>query len=335
MKHKVFGLLVLAVLLTSCASPVSSPTSVPLPSTALPPTSVSNPTGTALPTNTAPLPVTVSPSVTVAPTLTPQPLSIKFAVIGDYGMDNSAEADVSKLIHSWNPDFIITVGDNNYPNGAASTIDANIGKYFHDFIFPYVGSYGSGADKNRFFPSLGNHDWIAANAQPYLDYFTLPGNERYYEFVWGPVHFFALDSDGHEPDGVNQGSTQAAWLKQELAASTSPWNIVYTHFPPFSSGSVHGSTDYMQWPFAAWGASAVLAGHDHLYERLLVNGIPYITNGSGGGGLYDFGTPLPESQYRYNANYGAMLVTASDTEILFEFFNRVGELKDSYKLTKP
>ena len=24
---------------------------------------------------------------------------------------------------------------------------------------------------------------------PYLDYFTLPGNERYYDFTWGPVHF--------------------------------------------------------------------------------------------------------------------------------------------------
>jgi hypothetical protein len=91
----------------------------------------------------------------------------------------------------------------------------------------------------------------------------------------------------------------------------------------------------MQWPFAAWGANALLAGHDHLYERLLVDGIPYITNGSGGGGLYNFGTPLPESQFRYNANFGAMLVTASDAEILFEFYNRVGTLIDSYRMTKP
>ncbi len=87
-----------------------------------------------------------------------------------------------------------------------------------------------------FFPTLGNHDWYTNDAQPYLDYFTLPGNERYYDFVWGPVHFFALDSDEHEPDGVNAGSAQAAWLQQGLAASTSPWNIVYTHYPPYSSG---------------------------------------------------------------------------------------------------
>lgn len=334
MKRNFYYLVGLVILLSACAAPVSSPTSIPQPSISLPPTVAPLPTGTSLPTITVPLAVTVTPSVTSAPTLTPQPQSVKFAVVGDFGMDSSAEADVSILIHGWKPDFIITVGDNNYPDGAASTIDANIGKYFQDYIFPYVGSYGSGSDNNRFFPTLGNHDWYTPNAQPYLDYFTLPNNERYYDFVWGPLHFFALDSDENEPDGINRGSLQAAWLKEGLAASTSPWNIVYTHYPPFSSGS-HGSTDWMQWPFAAWGANAFLAGHDHLYERLLIDGIPYFTNGAGGGGLYNFSTPLPESQFRYNANYGAMLVTASGTEILFQFFNRVGELKDSYRLTKP
>ncbi len=322
MKRMVFCLVGLTFLLTACAASIPSPTPILPTATAVPPTGTSLPIGTSLPTEA------------LAPTLTPQPRSVKFAVIGDYGMDNSAEADVAALIHGWKPDFIITTGDNNYPSGAAGTIDANIGKYFHDYIFPYTGGYGAGADANRFFPTLGNHDWITAGAQPYLDYFTLPGNERYYDFVRGPVHFFALDSDEHELDGVNAGSVQAAWLKQGLAASSSPWNIVYFHHPPYSSGS-HGSTDWMQWPFAAWGADAVLAGHDHLYERLLVSGIPYFTNGAGGGGLYDFVNILPESQFRYNANYGAMLVTASGTQVTFEFYSRTGKLIDSYQVMQP
>ncbi|MEP7214048.1 MAG: hypothetical protein ABI791_13290 [Acidobacteriota bacterium] len=83
---------------------------------------------------------------------------INFAVIGDYGHSGSGERDVSNLVHGWNPDFVITTGDNNYPDGKASTIDANIGQYYHDFIFPYVGTYGTGATTIRFFPSLGNHD---------------------------------------------------------------------------------------------------------------------------------------------------------------------------------
>ncbi|MBE3066763.1 MAG: metallophosphoesterase [Chloroflexi bacterium] len=319
MKRIVFCLVGLTFLFTACAAPIPSrpsPTPILTTATAFPPS------------------VPSLPTETLAPALTAEPLAVKFAVIGDYGMDNSAEADVAALIQGWHPDFVITTGDNNYPSGAADTIDANIGKYFHDFIFPYVGAYGPEADVNRFFPTLGNHDWYTSEAQPYLDYFSLPGNERYYDFVWGPVHFFAIDSDEHEPDGINAGSAQAAWLQQGLAGSTSTWNIVYMHYPPYSSGA-HGSTDWMQWPFATWGADGLLAGHDHLYERLLVDGIPYFTNGAGGGGLYDFGDPLPESKFRYNANYGAMLVTASETEILFEFYNRAGDLIDSYRVTKP
>src|ERR1041385_3886659 len=105
--------------------------------------------------------------------------SIRFAVIGDYGFAGQPELDVSNLVKSWNPDFVITTGDNNYENGAASTIDQNIGQYYHEFISPYTGAYGSGDTVNRFFPSLGNHDWVTTGATPYLNYFTLPGNERY------------------------------------------------------------------------------------------------------------------------------------------------------------
>src|SRR5882724_1613581 len=71
--------------------------------------------------------------------------TVRFAVIGDYGADTNAEQDVADLVKSWNPDFVITVGDNNYSDGADSTIDANIGKYYQSFIFPYTGAYGNGA----------------------------------------------------------------------------------------------------------------------------------------------------------------------------------------------
>jgi hypothetical protein len=91
----------------------------------------------------------------------------------------------------------------------------------------------------------------------------------------------------------------------------------------------------MRWPFKDWGADAVLAGHEHNYERLLVDGLPYFVNGVGGGGLYNFGTPLPESQFRFNSDYGAMLVTASETVVRFEFYSRTGKLIDQYELQKP
>lgn len=251
-----------------------------------------------------------------------------FAVIGDYGYDSVQEADVARLVKSWNPEFIVTVGDNNYRG--ASAIDSDIGKHYSDFIFPYTGSYGPGATTNRFWPSIGNSDWDINGGNTYLGYFVLPGNERYYDFTRGPVHFFVLDSDTSEPDGTSSSSTQALWLKAKLAASTSRWKVVYFHHPPYSSG-YYGSTTRMQWPFAEWGANVVMSGHEHSYERILRNNITYFVVGvSGKDSLRGFGTPTTGSQSRYYADWGAMRVRASSTDMQFEFMNRAGAVIDTH-----
>lgn len=257
-----------------------------------------------------------------------QPQDARFAVIGDYGVNTANAANVGWLVAALAPNFVITVGDNNYPAGEQATIDLHIGQYYSNWIHPYVGGYTSVARRNRFFPSLGNHDWGTPGAQPYLDYFTLPGNERYYEFRKGPVHCFALDSDPHEPDGIGATSVQALWLQSALAASNAPFKIVYFHHPPFSS-AVHGNTWDLQWPFRAWGADAVLAGHDHDYERLIVDGFPYLVNGLGGNTMYDFRPLLVGgSEARFNAEFGALLVDADDELCTFRFLDIVGTVID-------
>lgn len=259
--------------------------------------------------------------------------SVRMAVIGDYGQAGPDEEAVAELVVGWSPDLVITLGDNNYDHGQASTMDENVGQYYHAFIHPYLGKHGQGADENRFFPSLGNHDWRAPQAQPYLEYFTLPGNERYYELVWGPLHLFALDSDPHEPDGITADSVQARWLRERLAASTSPWQVVYMHHPPYSSGD-HGSTEALQWPFAEWGVDVVLAGHDHHYERIERDGIVYFVNGLGGySERYEIDDPVQGSEARFNAEHGAMLVEATPERLELRFVTAAGREIDSHVLT--
>jgi tartrate-resistant acid phosphatase type 5 len=276
----------------------------------------------------------------ITPVPTSEPGQVRFAVIGDYGNGGDDEARVADLVDSWNPDFVITTGDNNYPDGKSSTIDSHIGQFYSSYIGDYQGDYGSGSAANRFWPSLGNHDWHTISCSggdctgAYFDYFTLPGNERYYEVDLGLVHLYAVDSDSDEPDDRDQDSAQAHWLQSRLAASTSCYNLVYFHHPPYSSGR-HGSSTTMRWPFSAWGADAVLNGHDHTYERLEVDGIPYFVNGAGGASLYDFeniGDLPPEatSLVRYNQDYGAMLVTATTGGITYQFYNASGSLIDEY-----
>lgn len=271
-------------------------------------------------------------TLTFTPTPTPIP-AIRFAVIGDYGLAGQPAADVAALVESWHPDLILTTGDNNYPAGAAETIDENIGQYYHKFIYPYKGSYGEGAEFNRFFPTLGNHDYGSPGALPYLEYFTLPGNERYYDFTWGAVNFFAINSDSNEPDGFRRDSPQANWLKERLSTSKAVWKIVYMHHPPYSSGT-HGPVTWIQWPFGEWGASAVLSGHDHTYERLLIDGVPYFVNGLGGGPRYEFPSLHPGSQVRFRGDHGAMLVEADEAQVTFQFITGKGEVIDAYTISR-
>jgi hypothetical protein len=259
---------------------------------------------------------------------------IRFAVIGDYGRRGQAAGDVARMVTAWRPDLIITTGDNNYPRGEAATIDANIGRHYHRFIAPYRGWYGDGAHRNRFFPTLGNHDLIALGGRAYLDYFTLPGNERYYDFVAGPVHFFALNSDPREPDGTAAGSAQRTWLEERLGASKAPWQIVYFHHAPYASGRRHSQGLWMRWPFAKWGADVVMAGHEHLYERLTVDDLTYFVVGLGGAPIYRFSDRLLDgSRFRFNRDHGALLGVATPDELSFAFSTRSGEIIDRYRLT--
>jgi tartrate-resistant acid phosphatase type 5 len=271
---------------------------------------------------------------------------VRFAVIGDFGKAGPNEASVATLVKSWQPELIVTVGDNNYERGAADTMDANIGQYYHEYIYPYKGSYGSGSPGvNRFFPALGNHDWGSRGAPaiscieslctgPYFDYFTLPGNERYYDFVQGPVHFFILSSDPHEPDGIRMTSRQAAWLQQGVAASPAPWQLAFMHHAPYSSGDNHGSETNLQWPYQEWGIDGVIAGHDHHYERLVVDGLVYFVNGAGGKEVRPAVTPLTTTQSLYTETLGAMLVEASAITLTFQYFDINRTLVDTYTITQ-
>jgi hypothetical protein len=256
-----------------------------------------------------------------------EPPPMRFAVIGDFGIDGQPEADVAALVSAWNPEIVLTVGDNNYYDGLDATIDANIGKYYQRFIAPYLGAYGPGAAENRFFPCPGNHDWNSGALQGYLDYFTLPGNERYYRVLRGPVEFFLLDSDTHEPDGAVLGSVQAQWLEGALADSEASFKVVLMHHAPYSSGLHNGATA-MRWPYAAWGADLVLAGHDHDYERIVVDALPYLVVGTGGAALRAFDSEEVGSQRGHADVFGALRVEATAKLMTLDFVSTSGARVD-------
>lgn len=259
--------------------------------------------------------------------------SVVFAIIGDFGEDSPGEANVAAMVKGWKPEFIVTVGDNNYPLGSASTIVNNVGKHYGDFIYnpdapaDRVCTGKAAQEKvNRFFPSPGNHDnYALPKLKPYKEYFTLPGDELNYDFTWGPVQFYSLNGGA---GGVIKQQARN-WLKDKLAQSTKPFKLVYMHHPPYSPGP-HGSATGTQLPYAQWGADAVLTGHEHFYVRVTDNTSPnkplyLIIGNSGNENLYKCSAnPLDPQRFTVNmcdnTRFGAIKVTATKNKMVFEYF---------------
>lgn len=243
----------------------------------------------------------------------------KIAVVSDIHGNFPATGDVAAAVTRAHPDAIISCGDNHY--GLLNSIDTQVGQYYHAFISPYFGNFGPGNFTNRFFPALGNHDYEGNGFQNFQAFFTLPGNERYYEFVIGDFHLFALNCVQFEPDGVADTSMQALWLKDRLMHSTQKFNIVYFHYPPYCSCNVHGSCSFMQWPFKAWGATAVFSGHNHVFEHLNINNMNYFVCGVGGGNLYNFGQSINGSVFKDSTNHGYVLLEGIGDSLSCSFIN--------------
>ncbi len=181
------------------------------------------------------------------------------------------------------------------------------------------------------------------------------------------VEFFAFDSELADPllntEGLSGSalnaftnvdtiqSPQGRWLQDAMANSTALWKIPYFHHTPYTSSGDEAEEGldgaWMRLPFQAWGADAVMYGHVHSYERMLIAdpaipalglpagtvAIPYIMNGAGGAPLTPFLGPIVTgSQLRYNGDYGAQRVTVDENKIDFEFYARSGALIDDYTL---
>ncbi len=249
----------------------------------------------------------------------------RIAVIGDFGSGNEHEAAVSLAVEAQNPTAVVTVGDNTY--GGRESWQTRIGRYYGQFIKrdPTIADERS-SPENRFFPTLGNHDWDAG-ITGYTNYFQLPGNERYYSVRQGPMEFFILSSDRREPDGNTPGSTQEQWLKQALLQSSAPWKIISLHEPAYTSPSLHTSSHNMRWAFT--GATVVLQGHNHFYERLEINNLTYVTTGNSGKNLYLLAGPRKDGSIAIDTeHYGYVLLDGSETQLNLTAYTETGGVID-------
>jgi len=155
-----------------------------------------------------------------------------------------------------------------------------------------------------FYAVLGNHDNNYDIREFELGYplFNMKGC-RYYSqsFGDGLVETFMLDSNRLP----NNDPQQITWLERSLRESQAVWKIVAMHHPVYSTDIVHpldpDMMEKLEPIFRKYGVSIVLQGHNHIYERLTpINGITYITAGSGG--KVDKGNLKPDAIRRIAGN---------------------------------
>lgn len=77
-----------------------------------------------------------------------------------------------------------------------------------------------------------------------------------------------------------------------------------------------------------------MAGHNHHYERIIVDGLTYIVNGLGGKNIYGIGPKKAYSQSLYAGDYGAMLLEASANTLSLKFITRSGVEVDATTLIR-
>ncbi|MFL5765121.1 MAG: metallophosphoesterase [Bacteroidia bacterium] len=180
-------------------------------------------------------------------------------------------------------DIWLLLGDNAYTNG----LDAEYqGDFFNIFKNKLL-------RQTPVWPVPGNHEYAnnaalqVSHTIAYFNIFSLPasaemggaasGTESWYSFNYGNIHFISLDSYGIDA-GSRMSDTlgpQAAWLKNDLAANTQKWTIVYFHHPPYSMGSHNSDTETELADIRQelvpildrYHVDLVLSGHSHTYER--------------------------------------------------------------------
>ncbi len=190
--------------------------------------------------------------------------------------------------------------------------------------------------------SPGNHDgWAAgSNMQNYSQPPDSTGTSGYYSFDCGDLHVTV----GNYQTTYALGSAQYNWMQQDLTNSLKAWKIFAFHAPAFTygggangNGTPHAGDPTMQAVHTNLlqpnGVKVFLAGHNHFYQRVLMNGIQHITCGAAGAPLYAVGSG-PGTQVSFSDNC-YLIGDVSPTNLHLVVYNNVGTVLDTIDLKKP
>jgi 3',5'-cyclic AMP phosphodiesterase CpdA len=254
----------------------------------------------------------------------PSKEGLRFALLGDWGTGDDDEFNIARQMfasHRREPfDFVLTAGDNIYPDGDERHFVKKFERPFADLI----------RDRVRFYATLGNHDvYSGREDQRQYSLFNMNG-QRYYRLLRGEglAEFFMLDSTDFD-------SSQAAWLESSLRQSSAKWKIAVFHHPIYSSGKKHGPSlglrKRLEPLFTRYQVNVCFSGHDHIYERVRPQqGVHYFVTGAGGKlrrGNVDTSSAIRAASFDRDNHF--LMVGIDERQITFQAISETGAVVDS------
>jgi 3',5'-cyclic AMP phosphodiesterase CpdA len=285
--------------------------------------------------------------------------SVNFLVIGDFGRhgdyyQKEVATQMTKAAATLDSDFVISVGDNFYPNGVQSIHDLQWKASFEDI-------YASHQLHEDWFITLGNHDYNG-NIQAQLDYskisrrWHLPslyykktielenGDKMLLVFMDTNPFIDSYYSKGEEmEENVKRQDTtaQKKWLIETLDThdNSIKWKIVIGHHPMYSGGKRNNSMDTknMENKFASLfdqhNVDAYLCGHEHDLQVIKPKN-RYTTQFLSGAGCEVRPTGNREGTLFAVSEPGFMTFSVTQSKILVQLVNAFGKVIYSNELIK-
>lgn len=211
---------------------------------------------------------------------------LRFIAIGDWGekgkfSQKEVALAMQKIELEEKIDFILTAGDNFYPNGVKDISDQHFKESFED-MYKF-------SKPIPWYITLGNHDYMG-DIQALVDYgnknssWILP--HTYYSFerkISEKENVLFVVTDTNEFVDIlgflsyrsymrnEKGKKQLNWMEEQLKTSKAKWKIVVGHHPIYSAGA-HGDTKVLQKEFLEIleknKVDLYLAGHEHDLQYL-------------------------------------------------------------------
>jgi predicted MPP superfamily phosphohydrolase len=272
---------------------------------------------------------------------------LHFLAIGDWGRNGEErQSETAEQMGEWarsHPnDFVISVGDNFYPEGVASDRDP----LFH---YSFENIYTAHSLHCDWYVVLGNHDW-EGNTDAQISYskvsrrWNMPAlyYTREFKLKQGKVLFVMIDTDPFLFDAKNDYTDkQLKWINETLknAGSDVKWKIVVGHHPTYTVGP--RITNYDTVTMRAKLTKTLednkvdiyLSGHDHSLQHLKPEGYTHMFISGAGSELTPVSSGISYSRFEKSEN-GFMYFSMDDDRINVKLINYKGAVLYETNLSK-